>query len=76
MAFAYYDPELFTITSMDANMQSLLSRFTALKSKYPGLQTWISVGGWSFSDAGPTQGAWSLMTSSSETRTAFVQSLV
>ena len=35
---------------MDANAASLYSRFTGLKGKAPSLQTWISVGGWSFTD--------------------------
>jgi len=45
MAFAYFDPGSFTITSMDSNMASMLSSFTAVKTKYSGLETWISVGG-------------------------------
>lgn len=76
MAFAYFDPGTFTITAMDATMQSLLNRFTALKSKYPGLQTWISIGGWSFSDPGSTLTAWSTMASSSSNRAAFISNLV
>lgn len=35
---------------MDKNAGELLSRFTALKEKKSGLQTWVSVGGWSFND--------------------------
>jgi chitinase len=76
MAFAYFDPSSFTITSMDANMASMLSDFTAVKSKYSGLETWISVGGWSFTDPGSTQEAWSNMASSSSNRAAFINSLV
>lgn len=48
-AFAFFDPDSFQITPMDANSGSLLHRFTALKDKYSGLQTWISVGGYALS---------------------------
>ncbi|KAI9650603.1 hypothetical protein NHQ30_000621 [Ciborinia camelliae] len=76
MAFAYFDPSSFTITSMDANMASMLSDFTAVKSTYSGLETWISVGGWSFTDSGSTRKAWSNMASSSTNRAAFIASLI
>jgi len=76
MAFAYFDPESFTITSMDSNMASMLSSFTAIKTKYSGLETWISVGGWSFTDPGSTQEAWSNMASSAANRATFINSLV
>jgi chitinase len=49
-AFAFFDPATFLITPMDANAASLYSQFTDLKGTYNGLETWISVGGWSFTD--------------------------
>jgi chitinase len=49
-AFASFDPSTFQITPMDSNAASLYSRFTGLKAKYSGLQTWVSVGGWAFTD--------------------------
>jgi chitinase len=49
-AFAFFDPSTFLITPMDSNAASLYSQFTDLKGTYSGLQTWISVGGWSFTD--------------------------
>ncbi|KAL8726295.1 MAG: hypothetical protein Q9166_006797 [cf. Caloplaca sp. 2 TL-2023] len=61
---------------MDSNSASLYSRFTALKQKYNGLETWISVGGWSFTDPGPTQEAFSTMTSTSGNRQKFISSLL
>lgn len=61
---------------MDANAASLYSRFTALKSKKSSLQTWISVGGWSFTDPGATQKAFSNMASSSANRGAFISGLI
>lgn len=61
---------------MDSNGASLYSRFTALKTKKPGLETWISVGGWSFTDPGPTQNAFSNMVSSSGNRQQFINGLI
>ena len=75
-AFSFFDPSSFEIVPMDSNGASLYSRFTALKSKKSSLQTWISVGGWSFTDPGPTQTAFSEMTSSSENRRKFISGLI
>ena len=75
-AFSFFDPSSFEITPMDSNGASLYSRFTALKSKNPSLQTWISVGGWSFTDPGPTQNAFSEMTSTSGNRQKFINGLI
>ncbi|KAG6986626.1 hypothetical protein G7Y79_00075g098980 [Physcia stellaris] len=60
---------------MDANSAALYSRFTSLKSNQNGLQTWISVGGWSFTDPGPSQKAFSNMTSSEGNRAKFISGL-
>ncbi|KAL5319960.1 hypothetical protein ACEPPN_013019 [Leptodophora sp. 'Broadleaf-Isolate-01'] len=75
-AFAFFDPNTFQISPMDANGASLYSRFTALKEKKAGLETWISVGGWSFTDPGATQNAFSNMVSTSTNRAAFIDGLV
>ncbi len=61
---------------MDSNSASLLSRFTALKNKFSGLETWVSVGGWSFTDPGPTQEAFSTMSSTSANRQIFINGLL
>lgn len=75
-AFSFFDPSSFEITPMDSNGASLYSRFTALKSKKSSLETWISVGGWSFTDPGPTQTAFSEMTSTSGNRQKFIKGLI
>lgn len=49
-AFVFFQPQTFEIVPMDKNAGELLSHFTKLKEKKPGLQTWVSVGGWSFND--------------------------
>lgn len=74
-AFAFFDPVTFAIAPMDAPSGELLSRFTALKDKNGGLQTWISVGGWSFTDPGPTRTAFSDMASSAGNRQKFISEL-
>ncbi|KAI0431905.1 hypothetical protein F5Y09DRAFT_340146 [Xylaria sp. FL1042] len=75
-AFAFFDPSSFKIAPMDEPSGTLYSRFTALKDKRSGLQTWISVGGWSFTDPGPTRTAFSDMTSSSSNRQKFISGLI
>ncbi|KAK6000837.1 hypothetical protein QM012_003562 [Aureobasidium pullulans] len=75
-AFAFFDPSSFLITPMDSNSASLYRRFTALKDKYNGIQTWISVGGWSFTDPGPTRTAFSDMTSTVGNRKKFIDGLI
>jgi chitinase len=74
-AFAFFDASSFEITSMDSNAATLYQRFTKLKEKKDGLQTWISVGGWSFTDPGSTQKAFSNMVSSSGNRAKFISNL-
>jgi chitinase len=44
-AFAFFHPTSFEMLAMDANADSLLARFTDLKSTNPKLQTWIAIGG-------------------------------
>lgn len=78
-AFAFFHPTTFQLSPMDANAGSLYSRFTALKAKAPGLETWIAVGGWSFNDdtnVPNTQRAFSNMVSSAANRRAFISSLI
>ena len=47
-AFAFFDPSTFEIAPMDGNSAKWYTKTTSLKSKKPGLQVWIAVGGWSF----------------------------
>lgn len=75
-AFSFFDPSSFEISPMDANGGSLYSRFTALKDRQRGLQTWISVGGWSFTDPGPTRQAFSDMVSTAGNREKFIKGLI
>ncbi|GFF79861.1 hypothetical protein IFM62136_10170 [Aspergillus lentulus] len=60
-AFAIFDPVEYRIAPMGGHSEDLFARFTALKNGNPGLQMWISIGGWSFTDPGPTRPAFSEM---------------
>ncbi|KAI2464656.1 glycosyl hydrolases family 18-domain-containing protein [Annulohypoxylon bovei var. microspora] len=75
-AFAFFDPDTFQISPMDSNSATLYHRFTNLKDTYSGLQTWISVGGWSFTDPGPTRQAFSNMASSAANRQKFISGVL
>lgn len=71
-AFASIDPKTYRIRPMHPKDVELYPLFNALQS--PSLQTWIAVGGWDFSDPGPTRETWSNMVSTQENRAAFVDS--
>ncbi|KAF2130205.1 glycoside hydrolase family 18 protein [Dothidotthia symphoricarpi CBS 119687] len=75
-AFVFFNPATFEIVPMDKNAGSLLHRFTKLKEKKPGLQTWVSVGGWSFNDPGPYQQAFSNMASTAANRKTFITNVI
>jgi GH18 family chitinase len=73
-AFAAIDPVSFNITPTDPSDTVLYSQFTALKT--PQLETWIAIGGFDFSDPGPTFTTWTDLCSNSTSRAAFITSLV
>lgn len=75
-AFAYIDPDDFSVTPMDERDVSLYHEFTGLKDDNPDLETWISVGGWSMNDPGPTNGTFSALANSTENQDAFAASLI
>ncbi len=74
-AFSFFDPSTFEISPIDEKSDKLYSSFTGLKSKQDGLQTWISIGGWSFATVGPTRSPFSEMASNSDNREKFVNGL-
>ena len=73
-AFAHIDPVTFKITPRNSADVSLYPDFTALKSVT--LETWIAVGGFDFSNLGPTRTTWSDMSSTVANRTTFISSLM
>jgi chitinase len=61
---------------MDGNSGNFYSRFSELKDTNMGLQTCISVGGWSFTDPGPTRSAFSDMSSNFGNCQKFIKGLI
>jgi chitinase len=62
---------------MDSGDVVLYKRFTGLKNLYPGLQTWISIGGWSMNDPDqPTATTFSDLASSESAQKKFFESLL
>ncbi|KAF3286577.1 hypothetical protein TWF970_008429 [Orbilia oligospora] len=76
-AFAFITPDTYDIIPMPNTDPKLFSRTTALKSTYPGLKVWISVGGWTFNDNGTIwQPVFSDLASSQAKRTKFINSMI
>jgi chitinase len=76
-AFAFVDPSSFVVASMSDGDKDLYPRFTGLKQAYPGLETWISIGGWSMNDPDqPTAKTLSQLAASPSAQNAFFQSLL
>lgn len=75
-AFAFINPDSFAVIPMDERDVSLYTQFTGLKKNNTGLETWISVGGWSMNDPGPYQTTFSDLAASVEAQDAFAKSLV
>ncbi|KAK3322953.1 glycoside hydrolase superfamily [Apodospora peruviana] len=73
--FVSIDPNTFAVVAEAPEEQQLMSRFTALKTLKPSLETWMSIGGWSFTDPGPTQATFSTLVGSSTAQSAFFSSL-
>ncbi|KAG4435727.1 hypothetical protein IFR05_008777 [Cadophora sp. M221] len=76
-AFAYIDPSSFAVAPMSESDLGLYSQVTNLKESNPGLQVWISIGGWSMNDGGqPTASTFSNLAGSSSAQNAFFKSLL
>ncbi|KAK0114603.1 hypothetical protein ONS95_014088 [Cadophora gregata] len=73
-SFASIDPNSFKIAPANPADVAMYTEFTALKSSK--LQTWIAIGGYDFSDPGPTHTTWSDVCSTAANRAAFISSLI
>ncbi|KAL3430011.1 hypothetical protein BDV09DRAFT_202564 [Aspergillus tetrazonus] len=71
IAFAGIEDSEVTIESSE-----MISRIVKLKRRNRSLKVFIAVGGWAFSDPGPTRTAWSDMASTSDNRQKFINSLM
>jgi chitinase len=74
-AFVLIDPDSFTIAPMGDDVAALYQRVTALKALQPGLQVWVSIGGWAMNDPGPTQTTFSDLAGSEDAQEKFFHSL-
>ncbi|KAF1849934.1 glycoside hydrolase family 18 protein [Cucurbitaria berberidis CBS 394.84] len=76
-AFAFINPKTFEVAPMSAVDEAMYPRFTALKQLNPGMQTWISIGGWSMNDPDqPTATTFSDLAASPGAQSKFFKSLV
>lgn len=76
-AFAFIDPSSFNVAPMASIDVALYKRFTGLKDSNPGLQTWISIGGWSMTDPDqPTHTTFSDLAASKDAQSKFFASLL
>lgn len=76
-AFAFIDPVSFKVAPMQENQVKLYKRTTALKKANPGMEVWISIGGWSMNDPDqPTARTFSELAASIEYQNNFFRSLV
>jgi chitinase len=73
-AFASIDPSTYIVAPADPGDVELMKEFTKLKSDK--LSTWIAVGGFKFSDDGPTHTTWSDMAANPTYRARFILSLI
>jgi chitinase len=74
-AFALIDPDTFNISPMGSDVAALYQRVTQLKAAQPGLQVWITIGGWSMNDPGPTFNTYSNLAGSASAQSNFFNSL-
>ncbi|KAM7195912.1 hypothetical protein V8F20_007277 [Naviculisporaceae sp. PSN 640] len=81
-SFASIDPVSFRVVPAHTDDPAMMREFTALSRRGNGLQTWIAIGGFDFSDPetpdggpNPTHTTWSDLCASKAGRTAFINSV-
>ncbi|KAI9775414.1 MAG: hypothetical protein M1839_001109 [Geoglossum umbratile] len=76
-AFASINPSTFEIAPASESDVKLYSRLTNLKTANPGLQVWISIGGWTMNDPDqPTASTFSDLAGSTANQQRFFSSLI
>ncbi|KAI4274222.1 MAG: hypothetical protein LQ337_004074 [Flavoplaca oasis] len=73
-AFAKISPTTYSIVPDNPGDVELYRPFTKLRSS--NLETWIAIGGFDFSDPGPTRFTWSEIAADPTKRAAFIKSCV
>jgi len=74
VGFGYIKPGSFEVYPMDTS-EEVYREIANLKRRAPGLKIWISLGGWTFNDPGPTQNVFSDLASSADKRMKFIENL-
>lgn len=75
-AFAAIDPETFAVVPASTLDTTLYSQVTGIKRLQPGLKVFISIGGWTFNDPGPTATTFSDLAASPSNQAQFFASLI
>ncbi|OIW30102.1 glycoside hydrolase, partial [Coniochaeta ligniaria NRRL 30616] len=78
IAYAWIDPNSFTVYPSNGFGEAQIQEFLALKRGAPGLKLWITVGGWDFSNgqgaSTGTQGIFSKVVGTAANRAKFITS--
>jgi GH18 family chitinase len=76
VAFASVDPNTFHLVSQDGVPYSITEQVSRLKANDPSLNVYLSIGGWSFNDPGPTANTFSQLAASVSAQEAFSASII
>lgn len=75
VAFGYIDPD-FQITNMDGVSSDIYRNIGNVKSRNPDIKILIALGGWTFSDPGPSQSIFPTLVSNAANRAIFIANLL
>jgi chitinase len=75
-SFSLINPTTFRLEPMDSKTGTLYPDVSDLKSRQPGLEVWIAVGGWAMNDPGPYRTTFSDLAKSESAQDEFFESLV
>lgn len=75
-AFATVDPETFEVLPSSSYDIDRYKSLNSLKDQDPDLKTYIAIGGWTFSDPGPTATVFSEIARSEVNQKKFIKSLI
>lgn len=76
VAFAFINPDTFRVEPMDGVPGDVILQISRLKTADPELRVFLSIGGWTFNDPGPTRFTFSQLAASPSAREAFADSLI
>lgn len=77
VAFGYIKPNSYIVHPMEPANDEIFKDLMELKLRAPGLQIWLSLGGWTFSDNGTdTQPVFGDLSSTPAKRQKFINELV